>query len=69
MPKQIYLNDEAKQALMEGIDQLANAVKVTLGPKGRAVVIDDGEYGHRVTKDGVSVAKEVILEDRIQNLG
>lgn len=69
MPKHIYFDTEARNSLKAGIDKLADAVKVTLGPKGRNVVIDKGEYGHHVTKDGVSVAKEVILEDSLENLG
>lgn len=69
MPKQIIFNEEARAALKRGVDQLANAVKVTLGPKGRNVVIDKGYGAPTITKDGVSVAKEIELEDKFENLG
>jgi chaperonin GroEL len=69
MAKQIIFNEEARRALKEGVDMLANTVKVTLGPKGRNVVIDKGYGAPVVTKDGVSVAKEVELEDKFQNIG
>ncbi len=69
MAKQIIFNEEARKRLKEGIDILANTVKVTLGPKGRNVVIDKGYGGPVITKDGVSVAKEIELEDKFQNLG
>ena len=69
MAKSIIFNVEAREQLKAGIDQLANAVKVTLGPKGRNVIIEQ-EYGSpHVTKDGVSVAKEVELENPFQNTG
>ena len=60
---------EARSLMKEGVDALANAVKVTLGPKGRNVVIDKKFGAPQVTKDGVTVAKEVELEDRFQNMG
>lgn len=69
MAKQILFNEEARAALKRGVDQLANAVKVTLGPKGRNVVLDKGYGSPTITKDGVSVAKEVELEDKFENLG
>src|SRR5687768_3812163 len=69
MSKVIYFNEEARQALKRGVDKLANAVKVTLGPKGRNVVIDRGYGSPTITKDGVTVAKEVDLEDKIENMG
>jgi chaperonin GroEL len=69
MPKLIDFNVEARAALKKGVDQLANAVKVTLGPKGRNVIIDKKFGAPTVTKDGVTVAKEVELEDPIENLG
>ncbi len=69
MAKQIIFNDEARSALKDGVDQLANAVKVTLGPKGRNVVLDKGFGAPAVTKDGVSVAKEIELEDKFENIG
>lgn len=69
MSKEIKFNLEARDALKRGVDQLANAVKVTLGPKGRNVVIEKSFGSPTVTKDGVSVAKEVDLEDKVENLG
>lgn len=69
MAKTIIFNEEARQALKRGVDKLANAVKVTLGPKGRNVVIDKGYGSPTITKDGVSVAKEVELEDKLENMG
>lgn len=67
--KIISFDVEARSALKRGVDQLANAVKVTLGPKGRNVIIDKQYGSPTVTKDGVSVAKEIELEDPIENLG
>ncbi len=69
MAKQLLYDDKARQALKRGVDQLANAVKVTLGPKGRNVVIDKGYGAPTITKDGVSVAKEIDLEDKFENIG
>ena len=69
MAKQIIYNEEARSALKNGVDKLADAVKVTLGPKGRNVVLDKGFGGPTVTKDGVTVAKEIELEDKYENLG
>jgi chaperonin GroEL len=69
MAKEIVFNEDARKALKRGIDTLANAVKVTLGPKGRNVIIDRGYGAPMVTKDGVSVAKEIELEDKQENLG
>ena len=67
--KMIHYNTEARSALKRGVDQLANAVKVTLGPKGRNVVIDKKFGAPTVTKDGVTVAKEIELENPIENMG
>ncbi|MGI9159707.1 MAG: TCP-1/cpn60 chaperonin family protein, partial [Saprospiraceae bacterium] len=67
--KQIHFNTEAREKLKDGIDALANAVKVTLGPKGRNVVLQKSFGAPVVTKDGVTVAKEVELEDPIANMG
>lgn len=67
--KQIEFNTDARAGLKRGVDKLANAVKVTLGPKGRNVVIDKKFGAPTVTKDGVTVAKEVELEDAIENMG
>ena len=69
MAKQILFNDKARTALKKGIDKLAEAVKMTLGPRGRAVVIEKGYGAPQVTFDGVTVAKEVELEDKFENLG
>jgi chaperonin GroEL len=69
MAKQIYFEVEAREKLKKGVDSLANAVKVTLGPKGRNVVIGKKFGAPQVTKDGVSVAKEVELKDPIENMG
>ncbi|MBM55660.1 MAG: chaperonin GroEL [Euryarchaeota archaeon] len=69
MAKNIQFDSEARAALKEGVDALANAVKVTLGPKGRNVVIDKKFGAPNVTKDGVSVAKEIELKDPVENMG
>ena len=69
MAKNITFNIESRDALKRGVDALANAVKVTLGPKGRNVVIGKSFGGPVITKDGVSVAKEIELEDAIENMG
>lgn len=69
MAKEIVYDVDARERLREGADALANAVKVTLGPKGRNVVIDKKFGAPRITKDGVSVAKEIELEDNFQNAG
>ncbi len=69
MSKKITYNMEARAALKEGVDKLADAVKVTLGPKGRNVVIDKKFGAPLITKDGVTVAKEIELEDPIENMG
>ena len=69
MSKLIKFNTESRDLLKSGVDQLANAVKVTLGPKGRNVIIDKKFGAPHITKDGVSVAKEVELEDPFENMG
>ncbi|HAU66723.1 MAG: 60 kDa chaperonin [Candidatus Uhrbacteria bacterium GW2011_GWF2_39_13] len=69
MAKQISFNEDIRAALKRGVDKLANAVKVTLGPKGRNVILDRGFGSPVVTKDGVTVAKEIELEDKFENLG
>lgn len=69
MNKQLLFNEEARRKIQEGINVVANAVKVTLGPKGRNVILDQ-EYGQpHITKDGVSVAREIELKDKYQNVG
>lgn len=67
--KNIVFKEDARQKIKDGVDKLANAVKVTLGPKGRNVIIDRGFGAPMVTKDGVSVAKEIELSDKLENLG
>ena len=67
MSKQIFFEIEARNRMKKGVDVLANAVKVTLGPKGRNVVIEKKFGAPSVTKDGVTVAKEIELEDAIEN--
>lgn len=69
MAKQIKFDTEARELLKKGVDQLANAVKVTLGPKGRNVVIEKKFGAPQITKDGVTVAKEIELEDSLENTG
>lgn len=69
MAKQIYMNADSREGLKRGVDALANAVKTTLGPKGRNVVIDKDGLAPIATKDGVTVAKHIELEDGIENMG
>jgi chaperonin GroEL len=69
MSKMIFFDLEARNKMKKGVDTLANAVKVTLGPKGRNVVIEKKFGSPSITKDGVSVAKEIDLEDPIENIG
>src|SRR5579863_2044052 len=68
-PKNIKFKEDARQKILKGVRTLASAVKVTLGPKGRNVIIDKKFGAPQVTKDGVTVAKEVELEDPIENMG
>src|SRR5210317_862996 len=67
--KEVRFSDDARQKMFAGVNVLANAVKVTLGPKGRNVVLDKSFGAPTVTKDGVSVAKEIELEDKFENMG
>src|SRR5213083_2349984 len=67
--KDIRFSTDARDRLLRGIDTLNNAVRVTLGPKGRNVVIDKSFGSPRITKDGVTVAKEIELEDKFENMG
>ena len=69
MAKQILYKEEAREALKRGVDKVANAVKVTLGPKGRNVILDKGFGSPVITKDGVTVAKEIELKDKFENIG
>src|ERR1700738_3378100 len=67
--KDVRFGSDAREKLLRGVDILADAVKVTLGPKGRNVVIDKSYGAPRTTKDGVTVAKEIELEDKFENMG
>jgi len=67
--KQIIFDEKARHAIARGVDTLANVVKVTLGPRGRNVLLDRGFGTPLMTKDGVTVAKEVELEDKFENMG
>ena len=67
--KEVRFGNDARARMVRGINILANAVKVTLGPKGRNVVLDKAFGAPTVTKDGVSVAKEIELEDKFENMG
>jgi len=69
MAKIVKFDTEARAAMLRGVDILANTVKVTLGPKGRNVVIDKSYGAPRTTKDGVTVAKEIELDDKVENMG
>ena len=69
MPKQISFDEETRRALERGVNQLADAVKITLGPRGRNVVLDKKFGGPTVTNDGVTIAREIELEDPFENLG
>ncbi|MEC7717019.1 MAG: chaperonin GroEL, partial [Planctomycetota bacterium] len=69
MAKQLLFEDHARQRMLRGVDKLANAVAVTMGPTGRNVIINKSFGGPTVTKDGVTVAKEIELEDRFENMG
>ena len=67
--KDVRFSGDARDRMLRGVDILANAVKVTLGPKGRNVVIDKSYGAPRITKDGVTVAKEIELADKFENMG
>src|SRR6266536_1316107 len=67
--KEVKFSGEARDKMLRGVDILNNAVKVTLGPKGRNVILDKSFGAPRVTKDGVTVAKEIELEDKFENMG
>jgi chaperonin GroEL len=69
MAKQILFNEKARRALKSGVDKAANTVKVTLGPRGRNVALDKGWGGPTITNDGVSIAKEISLKDKFENMG
>merc|ERR1711906_22801 len=67
--KEVKFGIDARQKMLDGVDTLANAVKATLGPKGRNVVLDKSYGAPRTTKDGVTVAKEIELQDKFENMG
>src|SRR4029078_5070343 len=67
--KEVKFSTEARDKMLHGVDVLANAVKVTLGPKGRHVVIEKSFGAPRITKDGVTVAKEIEIDDKFDNMG
>jgi chaperonin GroEL len=67
--KEVSFNDEARQRMFRGVNVLANAVKATLGPKGRNAIIEKSFGAPTITKDGVSVAKEIELKDKLENMG
>ena len=69
MSKQILYNEDARRALKRGVDKVANAVKITIGPRGRNVVLDKGYGAPTITNDGVSIAKEISLKDKFENMG
>src|SRR5699024_1641318 len=69
MAKEIKFSEDARKSLLNGVDKLANAVKVTLGPKGRNVVLDKSFGSPLITNDGVTIAKDIELEDRFENMG
>ena len=69
MAKRIIFDEQARRALKSGIDKVADAVKVTLGPRGRNVVLDKGYGSPMITNDGVSIAKEISLRDKFENMG
>ena len=69
MSKQIQFDDDARQALRRGVEQLAGAVRVTLGPRGRNVVIDRGTGSPIITNDGLTISREIELADRFENMG
>ena len=69
MAKQILSGEHARKALKSGVDKVSNAVKITIGPRGRNVVLDKGYGAPTITNDGVSIAKEITLSDKMENMG
>ena len=69
MAKEVLFSDEARNKLFSGVEKLANAVKVTMGPRGRNVLLQKSFGAPTITKDGVSVAREIELEDTLENMG
>src|SRR3954464_5341855 len=69
MAKQILFSEDARKALKKGVDAVADAVKITIGPRGRNVVLDKGYGTPTITNDGVSIAKEIVLKNKFENMG
>ena len=69
MAKEVLFGEDVKKKLQKGVDTVANAVKVTLGPRGRNVILDKGYGGPTITNDGVSIAKDITLKDKFENMG
>nr|MCW1092338.1 chaperonin GroEL [Streptococcus anginosus] len=69
MAKELKFSEDARQSMLRGVEKLANAVRVTLGPKGRNVVLDKQFTAPLITNDGVTIAKEIELEDRFEDMG
>src|SRR3989344_3068200 len=69
MAKKVLFGEDARGGLLAGINTVADAVRITIGPKGRNVVLDKGFGGPTITNDGVTIAKEIELEDKVQNMG
>ena len=69
MAKEVIYGEDVKKRIKKGVDTVANAVKITLGPRGRNVIIDKGYGGPTITNDGVSIAKEITLKDKFENMG
>ena len=69
MTKQILYNEAARKALKNGVDAVANVVKITIGPRGRNVVLDKGYGSPMITNDGVSIARDITLKDKFENMG
>src|SRR3984885_830813 len=69
MAKKILYNEDARKALKRGVDAVADAVKITIGPRGRNVVLDKGYGSPTITNDGVSIAREITLKDKFENMG
>src|SRR3989338_2800271 len=69
MAKQIIFDEKVRRSLKVGVDKVADAVRVTIGPRGRNVILDKGYGGPQITNDGVTIAKEITLRDKFENMG
>ena len=69
MAKEVVFSDDARKKLLNGVDTLANAVKVTIGPKGRNVILEKSSGSPLITNDGVTIAREITLDDKLSNMG